>query len=168
MEERRSSFGVGTNNGSSSPERSNKTSALKWFEAHPLVATLLWVLGADVEEQADEKASGKKSKPAVNRSLSWRDDRGGSIIVENDRVGSGKTRFTDSSVLYSGGSSNEDIQAGVMLKRNTVQYQERDSDSRESFGTDSPNNNYGFYVTISPPQEHKFPRVPRDDVDVDM
>lgn len=180
--ERRGSYNSG---GTGSPEYSNavsssnthKTSALNWFNEHPVIATVLWVLGADVSETVnDDSKHGTSKRRGLNRSLSWMDDRGGSIVLDRDADTStsqmSRTRFTDSSILHGNGStsrsSDKNEDGGVLLKRNTMQYNDRDADtSRESTttGIDSPNSNYGFYVTISPQQDHTFPRVPKDDVD---
>jgi hypothetical protein len=165
---------AGSSSSSGGGSTTTKSSALNWFDAHPLVATVLYLLGADVTERGEEKhattGKGGDKRAAIQRSLSWRDDRGGSIVMDDAAAGQhGRTRFKDSAILHGHGSSNnedKDKEGGVLLKRNTMQYHDRDADpARDSF-TDSPNNNYGFYVTISPSQEHKFPRLPRgDDID---
>ena len=145
-------------------DKSTRTNALKWFESHPLVATVLWALGADVRDNS-EKQEEIKRRNSLNRSLSWRDDRDGRSIVEHSSRNQ-SPKFSDSNILHSTASSRTDRSSPssatedgeIVFKRSPPKLDERDS-----FEDSSPNNNYGFYVTISPPQEHLFPRVPRGD-----
>ena len=133
--------------------------ALQWFNSHPVVATVLWVLGADMRDN-DSKIGDKRS------TLSWRDDHGGRI-VEYQESPSRSAAVTDRFTEYS--DRNERISVtrnsdespehsgGHLLKRKDPQSanQDKNGDIYGEFEVhDSISPSWGFYVAITPPQEH--------------
>ena len=139
---------------SSNKAHTESSNALNWFGSHPLVATVLWALGADVRDHVDKPVSGKP-RTAFNRSLSWRDDRGGSIVDNNSEHGE---RVRRSNMLHSTRSDRQSSESdGITIVRR-LNYPDSET-TRDSLESESPQS-YGFYVAISPPQEHLYPKVP--------
>ncbi len=127
--------------------------ALQWFNSHPVVATVLWALGAEVKEPGC-KVNEKKS------TLTWRDEKQGLKIVDFMSPESQGKETVGKETLLSPriSASAENKEEGHFLKRKETVVDNGDVGDGSSFGefevenTSSPN--WGFFVAITPPQDH--------------
>lgn len=123
-------------------EISNQNS-VNWFAKHPLIATVLWIMGTAVEKtpSTDSEEERKSS------SLTWKDDHGGHIAEYMEQI-------------QSQSKENQKIENSPKKKlnlssKNLVLSDESSTKStnwnEESEVTQSPQ--WGFYVSITPPSE---------------
>ena len=135
----------------------HKETPLRWFNGHPIVSTVLWILGHDMSKQQKRIESDETKSPSL---LSWKDDHGGHIAEYIQEVQGKTSSVTDTT--YEGRADNGGSEI-IKLKRN-----EGTSDRNEppSILGDAPNGElsaectpspqWGFYVPITPPDQEKF------------
>ena len=137
-----------------------KETPLRWFNDHPIVSTVLWILGHDMTKQQKRIESDENKSPSL---LSWKDDHGGHIaeyIQEVQGKTSAATDFTDE------GGTDKDGRQRLQLKNKGGQGDR--NENHPVFGTTAggdlsaectPSPQWGFYVPITPPDQEKFTKV---------
>jgi hypothetical protein len=141
----------------------HKETPLRWFNDHPIVSTVLWILGHDMSKQQKRLESDGNKSPSL---LSWKDDHGGHIAEYIQEV-QGKTSAT-TDVTESDGS---DYIQRLKLKNidgtdNNCSVGEGDRGpenekmaSGEISAECTPSPQWGFYVPITPPDQEKFTKI---------
>ena len=64
------------------PANGTKSSSNVWFSRHPVVSTVLWLIGGETDPN-------NLNKPPSASKLSWKDEHGGSIAEYIGEVGGG-------------------------------------------------------------------------------
>ena len=134
-----------------------KPPKLSW-SAHPVVSTVLWMLGHDT------KVSRAARNEENNRSsaLSWRDDHGGHIaeyileIQGKPQDLSGTTENTDLSQQSTRLRSVDQTDAMVAQIRR-LGLSSNPGDESPQYTTHSPQ--WGFYVPITPPETEMYSKA---------
>lgn len=110
----------------------------KWFNKHPLVATVLWALGTHTSKKEFEDAAEESDRST----LTWKDDHGGHIAEYFEKV---QTTDITEDTSHSGQS--------VVLKIGTESRADNKTPSVDNEDTSVSPQSWGFYVSITPPQE---------------
>lgn len=135
----------------SSPTKApNPSSFTRKFSQHPIVSTILWLLGTENQplpvsaENDDDKRS----------TLSWSDQRGGylqeyisSVQSAGENVGGDKA---------GGGERNQEAQTlkpGQQRRRATKASQQEVEADQESGSEGGASPAWGFYISITPPMQ---------------
>jgi hypothetical protein len=127
-------------------EAGKEKTTFQWFNQHPVVSTVLWVLGAEAVKDKQIVESEK------NNTLSWRDDHGGSIGSVLEYVEKIQGRVEN----CNGDACSDDLLSLQLDKPKRFNFSDPvDSNNDLEFvdvSGDSPSPQYGFYVAITPPQ----------------
>jgi len=140
------------------PQNPNTQQGRK-FTQHPIVSTILWLLGTEaqplpVSAENDDKRS----------TLTWSDQRGGYL---QEYLSTGQQPPGEGG----GGYGNKEQEEGHTLKpsrkRVPTKYsrQELEQDERDS-GSESGTPNWGFYISITPPMQEMFAKLANSPVPV--
>lgn len=143
-------------------EDSRKETPMRWFNDHPIVSTVLWILGHDMSKQQKRIESDGNKSPSL---LSWKDDHGGHIAEYIQEV-QGKTS-ANTDVSESDGSENNSLQRLRLRNKDGPNAYENSDDinKRHEFDKNcagelsaecTPSPQWGFYVPITPPDQEKF------------
>lgn len=125
-------------------------SSVKWNQ-HPLISTVLWILGTDVATPENNEKNSSNSKLNV---LTWKDDHGGNIgefMTQVQSSDSSPRGDTETTLPLSHASTQETTQS---FDHNG--YGE-DLPARVEYGPEhfqSPQ--WDFFVSITPPQQEVF------------
>jgi len=131
----------------------NGGSAMKWNQ-HPVIATVLWILGSSSEHQ-HPSSLGRSQSESENGSSSgklnvlWKDEHGGNIV-----------EFV-SQVQRSAGELMDGTAGGTQLYPRSVEDQRR-LGGENSHDDTEPSPQWGFYIPITPPQQEMFSVIKRD------
>jgi hypothetical protein len=127
------------------------TASAKWNQ-HPLISTVLWILGTETSSiEKNDKNSSSNSKLNV---LTWKDDHGGNIGEFMTQVQSADSAPREFEAVLSPkavSSFQSDTPSGL-----DMDYQHSDFQSPQ----------WGFYVSITPPQQEKFGNLKKDVVSI--
>lgn len=137
---------------------SEKKSAQRWNH-HPLISTVLWMLGSEGTETPESQAS---SSSQTKLNVVWKDQQGGSINEYITQIQHAQHR--------EGSSRSESDQGGVQLYPRTFHAHENHGDSYHSergrssdqFDIVNESPQWGFYVPITPPQQDVFPALSKE------
>jgi hypothetical protein len=134
-------------------------SSFRWVQKHPLLATVIWVLGKVVPHAVevhspDSDSSGPSSAATSRGRLSWSDEHGGSLAEYMGEEGfshviDGQTKEerTGSKKQDKGGSGMPPPVPQNFLPRGPLPPL-----PPSSMASRSPD--WGFYVTMTPPLDH--------------
>lgn len=126
---------------------SHKETPLRWFNDHPIVSTVLWILGHDMSRQQTRIETDGNKSPSL---LSWKDDHGGHIAEYIQEV-QGKTSAATDITESDGSESSKRLKlSGEDGKESNVRV------SGEVSAECTPSPQWGFYVPITPPDQEKF------------
>lgn len=134
---------------------------IQWFVKHPLIATVLWIVGADLQPLQNDNPEQTPDDARLNK-LSWRDDHGGNIaeylgqVQKGSKFSEGKngTAFEeeDSTRRRSNSRSNNTSNLlNLSDKSHSRSVGNGPSSPPQDQSMQSPQ--WGFYVSITPPQE---------------
>lgn len=112
---------------------SDNSSSVSWLKKHPVVSTVLWILGTDIKNSP--KTESDDSRP---NTLSWRDDHGGHIAEYIDHVQRKEANSNNP-------NTSVDSQGKQLVRSSNEKFAEGSPDS-----CSSP---YGFYVRLTPPSD---------------
>jgi hypothetical protein len=134
-------------------EDNRKETPMRWFNDHPIVSTVLWILGHDMSKQQKRIESDGNKSPSL---LSWKDDHGGHIAEYIQEV-QGKTS-ANSDVTESDGSESNSLQRLRLRNKDEInKRQELDKINNGEISAEcTPSPQWGFYVPITPPDQEKF------------
>lgn len=121
------------------------TQSVAWYDKHPVVSAILWILGTEIQQSP---ASGEDTKASTT--LSWKDDHGGHIAEYIYQI---QRRNDDNNI-------SNDRTSVTHLEQRTLNHKfNSNSKDKEIEGeVIAPSPQWGFYVSITPPQE-SFPKV---------
>jgi len=161
--------------------------SLKWNQ-HPVIATVLWILGTEHSAKnginnENEKSANFNSQGKLN--VIWKDEQGGNINEYISQVQSNNSHYPSSSSSKTTVASNLSRQSAAAQLFPTFQSAQLDEnstitpDSTAAFAAQQTNNvnpqnngdnpvydattpspQWGFYVPITPPQQDSFSRRP--------
>ena len=130
-------------------ETSSNKQPTRSFNDHPIVSTVLWILGHHVKKQNPPPQENKASM------LSWKDDHGGHIaeyIMEvQAKTGSDSCTITTEKT---GEVSSESQQLGI--KRHTKSWMPPPGTGAGEESPALPSPQWGFYVPITPPEQEMY------------
>lgn len=132
------------------------------FNKHPVVSTILWILGTEMQPSPNIPVPGDESKGNI---LSWRDDHGGHIAEyvsriqiqrENSAEQSPDSGNADSnSQEKSNNSDSNSANNSSNIPHNNLNQSQKvtrpSASDQDDLYTASPQ--WGFYIPITPPQE---------------
>jgi hypothetical protein len=148
-----------------------KETPLQWFSDHPIVSTVLWILGHNMSRPLIRKdllcspyspTSGTKS-PGL---LSWKDDHGGNIAeyiheVQNQTNGLVAIDLNDSMEM----NKKINVNPNRRIKLNNPKKDKKEMKLNNSNGEQvvkingsadcTPSPQWGFYLNITPPDSEK-------------
>lgn len=127
---------------------------MQWFDKHPLIATVLWALGAGHQSQSEDVPDLYDSNEKLNK-LSWKDANGGSIAeyLTDVQVAKDKDR-SDTKPLESGQSN---IRRNLKLDPNMATVCTDESNPTDDmYAEDTCSPQYGFFVAITPPENERY------------
>ena len=136
-----------------------KTQKLSW-SAHPVVSTVLWMLGHDTKVSREKAAA--RNEENRSSALSWRDDHGGHIaeyileIQGKPQDLSGTTENTDLS-QHSTRLRTVDQTDAVVAQIRRLGLSSNPGDESPQYTTPSPQ--WGFYVPITPPETEMYSKA---------
>lgn len=137
-------------------EGSHKETPLRWFNDHPIVSTVLWILGHDMSRQQKIIETDENKSPSL---LSWKDDHGGHIAEYIQEV-QGKTSAATDITDCDGSESSKRLKlTDEDGKCSNVTASDSGTDkfiSGEVSAECTPSPQWGFYVPITPPDQEKF------------
>lgn len=116
----------------------------KWSQ-HPVISTVLWMLGTEMSNMdVNDKNNNSNGKLNI---LTWKDDQGGNISEFMNQV-----QTSDNTPMNSEGDTT------VLSPTVASQYQQQQqgSEQPDSQLPDYASPQWGFYVSITPPQQEKF------------
>ena len=132
---------------------------LSW-SAHPVVSTVLWMLGHDTKLSREKAARNEENRSSA---LSWRDDHGGHIaeyileIQGKPQDQSGHTENTDLSQQATRLRSSEDQTDAMVAQMRRLGLSSNPGDESPQYTTPSPQ--WGFYVPITPPETEMYSKA---------
>lgn len=108
----------------------------KWTQ-HPVISTVLWMLGTETSNtDVHDKNSTSNGKLNI---LTWKDDHGGNI-----------TEFMNQVQTNDNTPSTSEVDTAVLSPTAISSQQQQDRDDKPP---DYASPQWGFYVSITPPQE---------------
>lgn len=137
-----------------------KTDSLGWFAKHPVIASVLWIMGTDLKNSPDSRSSLASDDAKSNNRLSWKDDYGGHIA---EYVGQIQSQKSDGGIVKQRKDGSKQ-QSTLRKWQDTIDRspphgpQKKDvqnSKAKEFYDleNDAQSPQWGFYVSITPPQE---------------
>jgi len=131
------------------------------LKAHPLVSLLFWALGQDLKRGSEttlhSENEGDTNDPLQERTLSWKDEKNGPLTTTNTWIDDfGEVEAKD--IPLKGESEFKGPLKPKVLSKMEKGGNERTSSSDGGGSPNSPNNNWGFFVSITPPQAEIFPK----------
>jgi hypothetical protein len=131
-------------------EHIRKKTPLDWFCDHPIISTVLWILGYNmmkkknyIEQHSPYSPNTGDKYPGL---LSWKDDHGGNI-VEYIREVQGKT---DSHLVTERSDVND---TNLQMSYNR---QNMDKNGEIGLSECTPSPQWGFYIPITPPIDQVY------------
>ncbi len=140
---------------------------LNWFAKHPVIASVLWMMGTDLNNNKNDSTGSLGSEETrINSSnrLSWKDDCGGNIaeFIGQVQTGDGgkanKEGTITSSALRKRGEFNN---ASGKDDRSPPNGFRKDPKFRDEIDVSAQSPQWGFYVSITPPQEQFLTQPPQ-------
>lgn len=135
----------------------NKVS-FKWNQ-HPLISTVLWVLGTDTQK-IEMTSSG--DPPST---LKWKDQGAGANSSLNEYINHVQTPADPVSVVRVEEEEETQLRPGATYYRHEVERRVNDHPEDCEVGGPAdytPSPQWGFYIPITPPQPEMFPQAGRN------
>ena len=137
------------------------TEPLKWFNQHPVIATILWILGTE-----EQKAPTEVEYNSKENILSWKDDHGGHIaefmhVIQRKQEDTPTNASTNTSTNTSTSTSTSTSVTNDYYHMNSHTHNNKLNHHNQNHGTNNntiadadttPSPQWGFYVSITPPQ----------------
>lgn len=136
----------------------SKVSSFKWNQ-HPLISTVLWVLGTD---------SGKiENTPSGNppSTLKWKDEGAGTNSSLNEYINHVQPPLEPKSVVTRVEEEETQLRPGASYYRHEVEKRVNDHPEDCEVGGPAdytPSPQWGFYIPITPPQSEMFSQTNRN------
>jgi hypothetical protein len=130
------------------------------FNKHPLVSTILWILGTEIQTSPNIPTPKEESKGNI---LSWRDDHGGHIAeyvsrIQIQRENSSEPGQENSEPGNQEKPNNSDSNSSNHSNNHPQNNANHIHSATRSYSTDqddmtTASPQWGFYIPITPPQE---------------
>lgn len=127
---------------------SDSKSNAKWSQ-HPVISTVLWMLGTEMSNlDVNDKNNNSNGKLNI---LTWKDDQGGNISEFMNQV-----QTSDNTPNNSEGDTTV-LSPTALASQQQQNQQFQQNSEHEGQPPDYASPQWGFYVSITPPQQEKFP-----------